>query len=252
MAADSPFTGETVLSYWQIRGLAAPTRMMLSYAKVNYKDKLYPWADAGVWFGTDKPAILAKNALANFPNIVDGSGVYVTQSNAVMLYVARKTGLNGSDAAQQTKIEQVLLDTYDLRDAQTNMVYWYKGFCRNLKEWDEQKAKHFPEKAYPFFDKQEKWLAQEGTTFFAGDKPTAADFHVWEQLDQHIQLAEDLGNKSPLEGRERLAKFYAAFKALPELQGYFASDAYKLPCNVPEFTYWSGKGSKPAPDAPKA
>jgi glutathione S-transferase len=176
----------------------------------------------------------------------------VTQSNATILYVARKVGLAGADEAQQTKVEMALFDVYDLRDALCNMVYWYKGMCRNTAEFEEQKGKYFAEKAAPFFDKQEKWLAAQGTTFFAGDAPTAADFHVWEMLDQHIDFASDVGAASPLEGREKLAAFHAAFKALPQLASYFESDAYQLPCNVPEFAFWSGKGSAIPEDAPKA
>ena len=225
--ADAPTPPKLKLTYWQIRGLAAPLRMMLSFADIPFEETRYAWGQAGDWFGTDKPALQGRNALANLPNITNDSGV-VTQSNACFMYVARMTGLAGTDSDQLTKIEQVLFDTYDLRDALCNMVYWYKGFCRNKGEFDEQKGKYFAEKAMPFFDKQENWLGQVGSTFFTGDAPTAADFHVWEQLDQHIDLASDVGAASPLEGREKLAAFYAAFKALPQLANYFASDAYGL------------------------
>lgn len=193
------------------------------------------------------------NAFANLPNMRDGSGL-VTQSSAVIMYAARKCALAGADDAQQTKIEMVLFDVYDLRDAMCNMVYmyWYKGFCRDTAEFEEQKAKYFPEKANAFFDKQEKWLGQNGTTYFAGNAPTAADLHVWEQLDHRIDFACDVGVASPLEGRDKLKAFYKAFRALPQLANCFESTAASLPCNVPEFSFWSGKSSAVPADAPQA
>jgi hypothetical protein len=146
-AATFPQGTPVTLTYWAIRGLAAPVRMMLSYAGVAFEEKRYVWAEAGDWFGRDKPIAQQRNALVNLPNIADGSGEVVTQSNAVLMYCARRTGLAGSDETQLTKVEQVLCDTYDLRDSLTNMVYWYKGFCRTVAEFEEQKSTYFEEKA---------------------------------------------------------------------------------------------------------
>lgn len=64
---------ELKLTYWQIRGLAAPLRMMLSFADIPFEETRYAWGQAGDWFGTDKPALQGRNALANLPNITDGN-----------------------------------------------------------------------------------------------------------------------------------------------------------------------------------
>jgi hypothetical protein len=53
-------------------------------------------------------------------------------------------------------------------------------------------------------------------------------------------LAVDVGKPSPLEGLPALASFYAAFQALPELQGYFAGPLHALPCNHGPGAAWGG------------
>eukprot|EP00929_Paragymnodinium_shiwhaense_P098544 TRINITY_DN60012_c0_g1_i1.p1 TRINITY_DN60012_c0_g1~~TRINITY_DN60012_c0_g1_i1.p1 ORF type:complete len:242 (-),score=54.78 TRINITY_DN60012_c0_g1_i1:899-1624(-) len=239
------------LGYWQIRGLGAPCRMMCAYAGLDVKEKRYGWGDAGVWFGTDKPQISAGNPLANLPYFKDGDRC-VTQSNAVLKYIARKAGVAGSTESEITDIDMLLCDSYDLRDVfVNNIAYRYKGVTRTVTEYEKVKPTYLTEKAKPYFDKYDAWLKVRGADFFAGASPTVADFHIWELIDQHEIFAKDIGQPSLLESMPLLKAFYARFRALDKLTGYFASDAYTLPCNVPEFTFWSGAGSSIAPDAPK-
>ena len=70
-----------------------------------------------------------------------------------------------------------------------------------------------------------------GTLFTAGETLTAGDFHLWEMLDQHEMLAADYGLPSPLAAYPKLAAMYAAVRAEPKLQGYFAGPLYALPVN---------------------
>jgi hypothetical protein len=69
------------------------------------------------------------------------------------------------------------------------------------------------------------------------DAPTAPDFHAWEMIDQHEAVVKDLGKDSLLADFPLLSKFHAAFKALPELAGYFASPAAKFPLNNPQAAF---------------
>lgn len=238
------------LYYWQIRGLGAPCRMMMSYAGAEYTEERYTAETMDNWFGKDKPQCQESNPLANLPFLVDGDKK-ITQSNAVMLYLARKLDLAGT-GAQVSDCEMVLLDCYDLRDHFVQMVYWYKGVCRDLGEYEASKGTYFKDKLDPFLKKYEAWLNVKGTDFFAGTKPTAADFAVFEMIDQHCDLAADWGQTSVLEQYPKIQAFKDRFRALPELQKYFDSEAYKLPCNVPQMTFWSGRGSSPADGAPPA
>ena len=82
-------------------------------------------------------------------------------------------------------------------------------------------------------------MALNDTPFLVGNSPTAPDFHMFEMLDQHEILAKFLKTKSFLateneKGKllySNLRKFYGDFKLLPQLQDYFAGDAYQLPIN---------------------
>eukprot|EP00971_Amphidinium_carterae_P314489 6251085-Amphidinium_carterae.1 len=71
----------------------------------------------------------------------------------------------------------------------------------------------------------------QGTKFLSADTPLSGDFHAWEMLDQHELVASKLSYASPLAKFPKLTAYYKAFKELPTLQKYFASDAYQLPMN---------------------
>ena len=70
-----------------------------------------------------------------------------------------------------------------------------------------------------------------GTAYTAGPSPTAADFHLWEMLDQHEMLAAAVGRPSPLAGFPLLSGLHSALRAVPQLQGYFNGPLYALPVN---------------------
>lgn len=70
-----------------------------------------------------------------------------------------------------------------------------------------------------------------GKWFVLADGPGVADFHIWEMLDQHKMLSERIGGPDIFTEFPKCKAFYEAFKALPTLKNYFASDAYKMPVN---------------------
>ena len=96
-----------ITGYWNIRGLAAPVRMMCHYAK--HSGQKFDWADkqydlprrkeggfdmtACEWFRDDKQPLSSQNALINLPYVVDHAfspPLVVTQSTAVYQYLGRK------------------------------------------------------------------------------------------------------------------------------------------------------------------
>merc|ERR1719335_51027 len=62
-----------VMGYWDIRGLAAPLRMMFEYSRAQYVDKQYslkgsaPNFDPSDWFKGDKVDLIDSNAMINLP-----------------------------------------------------------------------------------------------------------------------------------------------------------------------------------------
>ncbi|WP_395239489.1 glutathione S-transferase Mu, partial [Salmonella sp. s54412] len=87
------------LGYWNIRGRAQPIRLLLAYTETEYEQKDYPVGDE--WFkekfnlGLDFP---------NLPYYIDGD-VKITQSSAIIRYLARKNGLCGT-----TEEEKIIVD----------------------------------------------------------------------------------------------------------------------------------------------
>ena len=80
------------IGYYNIKGLAAPLRMMCEYAEVEYENKMYD--DFGTWDNGDKAELKKKNPLINLPYVVDGDKV-ITQSQTCFIYLAKKLDLMG-------------------------------------------------------------------------------------------------------------------------------------------------------------
>ena len=216
--------------YWKIRGLGAVFRMIFEYKEAKYEDKTY---ETGTdWFKDRKPAILEMNPLANLPYLVDGDKC-ICQTNAILYYLGQKFGLNGSTEAQKLRTEELLCEIYDVRNGMIDLVYPFKNVCRDEAEF---KTKAESITGSPPFAKFEAILGFKdnvsgGKWFVLADGPGVADFHIWEMLDQHKMLAEKIGAPPVLEKFPKCKAFYEAFRALPTLQKYFASDAYKFDVN---------------------
>lgn len=218
------------VAYWAIRGLAAPLRMMCVYAgdKCDAKFTMFPVTEKegggwnlSSWFGSRKGEILSKNALANLPFVVDETnGQTVTQSNACMTFLARKLGLMGANATDVSENEQLICEVFDLRNAAVGTFYNPKGDLAGQVE-----------KATGSYAKFEAWLQMKEKKFLVAGTPVAADFHLFEMIDQHEMLAKDLSIASPLATFPKLSQYYKDFRVLPQLQSYFSGEYHKLPCN---------------------
>lgn len=231
--------------------------MMAWYARGDdFKDTTYEClitpgsgrVDVSSWFGPNrndgpKFTLIEKNPLINLPYVVDHEDdVVVTQSNACMQYLARKLGrdLYGVTAKHAVECDQLLCQIMDLRNAAVGLFYG----SGSREAYEAGVEKHL-RTTLGHYKKLEAWLASrngkggEGATFFVlDDAPTAPDFHAWEMLDQHEAVVKDLGRDSLLGGEfPRLSKFYSAFKKVPELKGYFDSDAAKFPINNPQAAF---------------
>lgn len=77
---------EIILGYWNIRGLAQVSRLLLTYTKANWKDKLY--TDPNSWFGKDKKSMTF--AFPNLPYLIDGD-LKMTESIAIYRYIIHRS-----------------------------------------------------------------------------------------------------------------------------------------------------------------
>lgn len=213
--------------YWKIRGLGAVFRMLFEYKEAEYNDSQF--AGGSDWFKDKKPQILEKNPLANLPYMIDGD-VCICQTNTILGYLGDKFGMKGATPAAALLNDQLINEIYDVRNGVIDLVYPFKQVCRTQEEFDEAAATRA---ASPPFAKFEDVLGRQGTDYFCGPEPCTCDFHIWEMLDQHKMMSERIGKGNCLEQFPKCWAFYQRFRALPTLQKYFESDAYKLPVNNP-------------------
>lgn len=225
------------IGYWDIRGLAAPLRMMCEYAGTNYENKTYEvsgepdqW-DRSAWLDV-KPALQVKNPMMNLPYILDGDNTIV-QTNACFLYLGRKFHLNGKNENDLCKVEQILCQVMDLRNEAIKIFYGAKDDKTILKYLSDGMNVHF--------DKFENWLEHNSTLYTAGNKITTGDFHLWEMLDVHKYLAKSFKQTNPLAKYPRMTKLYDVMRNEPKLKAYFNSPMYKYPVNN-KTAYWLGNG----------
>mmetsp|Transcript_22926 Transcript_22926/g.52558 ORF Transcript_22926/g.52558 Transcript_22926/m.52558 type:complete len:238 (-) Transcript_22926:214-927(-) len=222
------------LCYWDIRGLAAPLRMLCQYAGEEYEDKQLQCIvkadgsfDDGCWYNEEKLKRLPENPLVNLPYISSG-GLLVTQSNACLMFLGRRFGLQGSTDKEITSNDQVQCQIYDLRDELTRVVYPH---YIPKERFPEAIKKHFEESVPTHYTKLEGWLTKFGTSFFSGESPLTADFQAFEVIDQHEVTAKKLSFASPLATYPKLQEFHKRFLSLPQLQGYFSGPDHQLPVN---------------------
>ncbi|GIY57606.1 glutathione S-transferase [Caerostris darwini] len=194
------------LGYWDIRGLAEPIRFILHFKNVDFMDKRYvfttnDWPNDKFTLGLDFP---------NLPYYIEGD-IKLTQSLAIMRYLAQKYGLDGKDDLQKSRVhmaEQTVADHIErLRsvilsnDYEAAKVEFIKNMPSVFKLWE----KFFGDGKY-----------------IAGEDITYVDFLAYETFDFYRLIYENA-----LEGFPTLQAFQKRIKNLPELQDYFSSSVYK-------------------------
>eukprot|EP01098_Paradermamoeba_levis_P002026 TRINITY_DN1235_c0_g1_i1.p1 TRINITY_DN1235_c0_g1~~TRINITY_DN1235_c0_g1_i1.p1 ORF type:complete len:253 (+),score=66.79 TRINITY_DN1235_c0_g1_i1:94-759(+) len=203
-------TGKVVIAYWAIRGLAQPIRLLLEYAGADYEDKKYTqgdgpeysrqeWLDDKEKLGLDFP---------NLPYFIDGN-LRITQSNAILRHLARKHNLYGKTHEDQARIDMLLDQAMDLRNAFVRVIYG--------SNFDQNVVQHLSQTAPRFFASFEKYLGDKN--FFLGSEVTVADFHLYEMFDQHRLL-----EPTSLDAFPHISAFVKRFAALPKIAQYLASD----------------------------
>ncbi|XP_069336963.1 glutathione S-transferase Mu 5-like isoform X2 [Eulemur rufifrons] len=112
------------LGYWDIRGLAHATRLLLEYTDSSYEEKMYTIGDApdydrSQWLndkfklGLDFP---------NLPYLIDGAHK-ITQSNAILRYIARKHNLCGETEEEKIRVDILENQAMDTRMQLTRVCY---------------------------------------------------------------------------------------------------------------------------------
>eukprot|EP00164_Ancoracysta_twista_P008087 GFYU01011603.1.p2 GENE.GFYU01011603.1~~GFYU01011603.1.p2 ORF type:complete len:222 (-),score=52.99 GFYU01011603.1:224-889(-) len=210
------------LAYWKIRGLGQPCRYLLEYTGLPWECKYYecnpPDFCKDHWFEEKKTLTMD---FPNLPYLIDGD-VQMTQTNAVLAYIARKADekLVGTTIEEKAFVDMLAMEIMDLRNALVKVAYCREGkefyqerFDAHFKRWSKQFA------SFDNFLKDKKWLI--------GDQITYPDFHLYEMVYQHQKMKPDIFDKFP-----NIKAFMERFEALPAIKKYNETEEVKsLPCN---------------------
>jgi glutathione S-transferase len=166
--------------------------------------------------------------LMNLPYVIDGDFV-VSQSNACATYLGRKFGMMGDTPQESSNVEQLLCEAYDIRNGVVGFAYG-----RDTTPFSKYIANAIA--AGGSIDKLNLWMSRKVVSvgspeFFVGSKASAADFCIWEILDQIKSMAAFFKEVDPFQNFPFLADFLTRFKALSQNARYFDSRLANLPCN---------------------
>ncbi|KAM7032697.1 glutathione S-transferase Mu 1-like isoform 1-T1 [Acridotheres tristis] len=246
-----------VLGYWDIRGLAHAIRLLLEYTETPYEDKLYscgegeggvrgsPHHPQPLWLlGRTRhhpapPSLPApdydksqwineKEKLGlDFPNLpyfIDGP-TKLTQSNAILRYIARKHNLCGETEEEILRVDMLENQIMDFRMSLV-MICYNPDFEKLKPGYLEQLPGKL--KLFSNFLGDRKW--------FAGEKLTFVDFLMFDVLDQNL-----IFEPKCLEPFKNLKDFMDRFGALEKVAAYMKSSRFqKMPINN-KMAKWGNK-----------
>merc|ERR1711963_182290 len=206
----------TTLAYWKIRGLAQPIRMLLEYCGADWQDLQYeggpaPDFDLSAWTNV-KPTLGLD--FPNLPYLIDGD-IKITQSNAILRYLGQKFALDGKNEVDRVRVDMMLDNAMDFRNGFIMLSYNPK--FNELKD-------EYLQKLEPTLAKFSHFLGTR--KFFVADYLTFPDFHMYEMLYSHKQLAPQLVAKFP-----NLINFIDRMENLPRVSAFLKSNRSPKPMN---------------------
>ncbi|KAI2518307.1 glutathione S-transferase mu 5 [Homo sapiens] len=214
------------LGYWDIRGLAHAIRLLLEYTDSSYVEKKYTLGDApdydrSQWLnekfklGLDFP---------NLPYLIDGAHK-ITQSNAILRYIARKHNLCGETEEEKIRVDILENQTTD-NWMQLVMICYHPEFEKLKPKYLEE----LPEKLklYSEFLGKRPW--------FAGDKITFVDFLAYDVLDM-----KRIFEPKCLDAFLNLKDFISRFEGLKKISAYMKSSQFLRGLLFGKSATWNSK-----------
>ncbi|XP_077991526.1 hematopoietic prostaglandin D synthase-like [Glandiceps talaboti] len=191
-----------ILTYFNIRARAEPSRFVLAAAGVEYEDIRIERSD---WPSQQN---CGKYPFQRLP-ILEVGGTVISESRAIARYLAQKHGLYATDILQQAEIDMITDATEDI----------YARLEKAFLEQDEKTKKELTEQNYgQIFPKiltgLEKLLVKNkgGDGFFVGDSVTLADLTF-----TAIAYNMLLGKPNALDHFPKLAALKKKIEGLPRI-----------------------------------
>ncbi|KAM4872625.1 glutathione S-transferase Mu 1-like [Thomomys bottae] len=197
------------LGYWDIRGFVHAIRLLLEYTDSSYEEKLYTMGDAPDYDRSQWLSEKFKLGLdfPNLPYLIDGAH-RITQSNAILRYIARKHNLCGETEEENIRIDILENQVWDIRIQHVELCY----------NPDYEKLR--PEFLEGLPDKM-KLLSQflGKRPWFAGNKITFVDFLAYDVLDVHRVFEPKCLDAFP-----NLKDFISRFEGLKKISAYMKTN----------------------------
>lgn len=210
------------LTYFDIRGLAEPTRMLFAVSKTPFEDVRYPWtcemkdgmpdfaSIKNDEFKADKEAGKLEKSAGKVP-FLDVDGTVVAQSKAIQRFVAGEVGMMGANNMERFQIDAVCEDIVDVQ-----MAMRAARTAGTIQDW---LGKDFPEMVGKF---DKKIAGSKG--FAVGAKASMADVLIYALFTDPLmtKMAGPAFTKA-LEGAPNMKAIVDTMGENAEMKAYLAA-----------------------------
>jgi len=220
------------VGYWNLRGLMSPIQYLLQISGLPHEVKRYDFDGDLSNPNVIESWLAEKNDLGldlpNLPYLLDGD-VKLTQSLAIMKYIARKSGLLGiEDNAEPHLVAKREMIEQQLNDLRYDYIYYGIGNPLNRFFFPEG----LPAATVRKLGLMSKFIGTQ--KFLFGDSVSYLDMIFFEVIDIFKML-----NKDCCETHPNIEAYYSRIRNLPRLKEFLASDKFiEWPVLGPVATNW--------------
>jgi len=192
------------LSYFDARGRAETSRMILAYAGVRYTDQRLT--------GDQFASVKARLPWGQLPT-AKYNGTLLTQSVAIARFFANEYGLAGRDLFEAAQADEVVDAVNDIFNARISAIFESNDALKS------EKMRTFLEETLPTgLGRMEQLLQSRGGQFMVGNRLTWADLHLFTFLEGCTK-----NNPELLESYPGLANLMERVAALPNISNWLAA-----------------------------
>jgi len=227
---------DITLGYWGIRGLGQPIRFLLVCANVPFSEVRLGVLQDGTLLNENKEGEdwgsvreTLDMPFPNLPFLIDtgsASPVRLSQSNAILRYLARRFDYYGDAETDRVEIDILQDEAYDFRNEIIDTAYTLgEGYAAVYENFSSNTLPHY-------LDSFEAYLiGRDNRNFFVGSRLSLVDFVLYELFWQMTLMVPKSITES---NRPTLFAFIKAFEKTPAIANYLQSENYiEHPINSP-------------------
>jgi len=194
---------EYKLVYFNGRGRAEPARLIFAYAGHHYTDQRIE--------GAEWPALKSKAPFGQMPILdIDNGKVILSQSKAIARYLGHQFSLVPKDHIEAAKAD-MYVDGLD--DVQKHFVPWFqeKDPAKKKELWQKLETDHVA----PFLKLYEKFLIENGHTYFVSNSITWADLFLFDFIHRFKTSSSHL-----FDGHQKLKEYVEKIEKEPKIHDW--------------------------------